>query len=99
VAAAAHGEDPRQCPPPRELVLYWELRDFPGALPERGGLLNQPAGLIKRMRKAHQVWQVFDEFRRAKSWQVFQQTRPEAWTLKCDVDKLRQTWQNLDSGL
>lgn len=68
----------------------WECGDFPGALPEPGGLWDQPAGLVRRMRKAHQVWRVFDSFRKAESWQRWSEANPEAWALKCAVDELRR---------
>ncbi len=70
-------------------MLIWESGDFHGALPYPGSLLDQPAGLVRRMRKAKQVWQVFDAFRRAKSWERFQVDNPDAWDLKCAVDRLR----------
>lgn len=88
-AAAEYAEDSKR-EPPRELVLMWECQSFPGALPEPGGLLVQPAGLIARMRKAHQVWSAFDSFSRARSWRKWSQDYPGAWKLKCWVDTLRQ---------
>lgn len=42
------------------------------------------------MRKAYQVWSVFDGLRRAKSWKKFQDERPEAWALKWEVERLRE---------
>jgi len=87
-AAAEHAEDSKH-EPPRELILMWECRSFPGALPEPGGLLDQPAGLIARMRKAHQVWSAFDSFWRARSQKQWSETYPAAWKLKCSVDRLR----------
>lgn len=49
------------CDPPPELVLYWECQTF-HALPEPGGLLDQPAGLVGKMRacaNAYELWQAW----------------------------------------
>lgn len=59
-------------------------------LPEAGGLNDQPAGLVARMRKAHEVWSIFDALRRAPSMKVFSEKYPEAWALKWEVESLRK---------
>ncbi len=68
----------------------WECLDFPGALPDGSDLGGQPAGLIRRMRKAYQVWSAFCDFHQSKSWSEWAEKHPEAWKLKCQVDELRK---------
>ena len=87
LAAAAVITD--KAPPPPELELAWQCRDYPGALPEAGALLDQPAALLARMRWALRVWSIFDDFHRAKSWAKWQKANPEAWKLKTKIDKLK----------
>jgi len=43
-------------PPPFELELAWQCKQF-NCLPYSGGLLDQPAGLVKRMAIAYNVWE------------------------------------------
>lgn len=74
----------------------WEAMDFHGALPYPGALWQQPAGMIRRMRKAYEVWNVYRSFRLAKSWKKWSEANPDYWSLKCAVDKLRQTWPTPD---
>ena len=42
------------------------------------------------MRKAYQVWSIFDALRRAPSMKTFSEKYPEAWALKWEVEKLRK---------
>ena len=70
----------------------WDFRAF-GALPEPGGLFDQPAGLLARMRHAEQVWRVYDGFHSASSWKRWQTANPGAWALKTKIDKLRADHQ------
>jgi hypothetical protein len=66
----------------------WDFRAF-GALPDPGALLDQPAGLLARMRHAENIWQVYDSFHKATSWTRWQVDNPGAWDLKVRLDKLR----------
>lgn len=44
--------------PPDELVLYWDMQAF-SALPNAGGILDQPAGLLRKIRHVARVhWAV-----------------------------------------
>lgn len=87
LAAAESGEGSR-AEPPRELEQMWNFRTF-GALPELGGLLDQPAGLLARMRHAERIYQIYDSFRKANNWTKWKAKNPEAWDLKVEIDKLR----------
>ncbi len=60
-AVSAYAHDPERGVPPPELVKWREVRDT-GALPVAGGLDDQPAGLVRRMRVAAHVAQVMPEF-------------------------------------
>lgn len=93
ILAAAACAESGQAPPP-ELSLMWECQDF-AALPYPGGLLDQPAGLIRRMRKAYAVWWAYREWGRAMrradvSLARWTADHPEAWALKHAVDELRK---------
>jgi len=62
-AAAGEGDRPgRPAPePPAELALWWTCEHF-RALPCAGGVLDQPAGLLRRMRTyafAHEAMGAF----------------------------------------
>lgn len=91
MGAADYAEDPKRYEPPPQLLYYFQMRDFPGSLPEPGGLRDQPAGLIQSIRRAGRIWTIFDDFNRAKSWKQFQQDRPEDYKLKHKIDELRRT--------
>lgn len=56
-AACADGGDA-----PRELELVWQ-HDRWGGLPNGGGLLDQPAGLLMRMRAAENVYRALTLYR------------------------------------
>jgi hypothetical protein len=88
MGAADYAEDARREPPP-ELTLYFQMRDFPGSLPEAGGLRDQPAGLLTRIRRAGRVWTVYTDFHNATSWKRFSLQRPDDWELKNAMDEMR----------
>lgn len=71
----------------------WDFRTF-GVLPEPGGLGDQPAGLLRRMRHAERVWQVYEGFNTAGSWKHWAEKNPGAWQMKTAIDKLRQAHAN-----
>lgn len=48
-------------PPPPELALAWQCRDF-GALPRAGGVLDQPAGLLARLTAARNVYAAWKSY-------------------------------------
>ena len=75
-------------PPPPELRLYWECRDL-GALPRAGGVQDQPAGLIQRMRAANNVYTVQKAYWTLKLVD-FQKRYPDGIKLVHEVIKLRE---------
>jgi hypothetical protein len=89
LAAAACAED-RNAEPPRELELMWECREFPGVLYEAGGLASQPAGLVRRMRTAYNVYQAVGAWRAAKNKAEWCESNPEEWKIVQRVIVLRE---------
>ena len=61
-AAADAGQ--YDAPPPRLLTRAWRIKRW-GALPEAGGLLDQPAGLMQRMAYLSDVYNAHRAWRRA----------------------------------
>lgn len=74
LAAAAHAEDTKQ-PPPPELEMAWQAMYW-SALPRAGGLLDQPAGLMERMRQAFEVWRAF------RAWKDSDPLKQAEWKKK-----------------
>lgn len=89
LAAAECGENPQAEPPP-ELRLAWQATGY-HALPEAGGLLDQPAGLLNRMTAAYNAWQAFDRYRRrdVSKHQQWVEANPELWNEILRIRKLR----------
>lgn len=88
-AAAQYADDPQAGAPPPELALWWECQDA-GALPEAGGLWDQPAGLVRRMRACAHVARVWPDY-----WKLpraeFEQRHPGGmavvnWVLRLKAD-------------
>jgi hypothetical protein len=67
-----------------------ECRQFPGALYEGGGLADQPAGLVKRMRYAYTVWSVIGDWKSAKNRAEWCDRNPHDWKIVQYVIKLRE---------
>ncbi len=69
-------------PPPPELELAWSARSW-NALPEPGGLLDQPAGLLARMQVAINVWDAFSLWKSHKAGREreFKDNYPWAWEI------------------
>ncbi len=71
LAAAECARNPKAQPPP-ELRLAWQAVSY-HTLPEAGGLLDQPAGLLSRMTSLYNVWTSYRAYDRrnlnkAKEW-------------------------------
>lgn len=67
--------------PPVELEFAWNARAY-GALPEAGGQLDQPAGLLKRMRMAENVYDAWSAWKRSGSKaDEFIKNQPAAWKI------------------
>lgn len=83
LAAADYAEGRGQ--PPEELLLAWDCRTF-GALPEAGGVRDQPAGLLRRMRQALGVFNAF------RSWKAREAAKEDEW-----VERHPTEWQIVQS--
>ena len=90
LAAAACGENPKAEPPP-ELRLAWQAVGY-HALPEAGGLLDQPAGLMSRMIQLHNVWFAFKIYkqRNKKKNKEWMDANPGPYATILSVRKLRE---------
>lgn len=68
--------------PPPELELAWSARSW-RALPFPGGLLDQPAGLLKRMQIALNVFDAFSLWKSHKPGEEieFKKNHPWAWDI------------------
>ncbi len=72
-----------------ELRLAWQAISF-HSLPESGGLLDQPAGLLSRMIASYNAWQAI------RSWQQVDPTKRKEWidanpelhALKIELDRM-----------
>ena len=56
-------------PPPRELVLSWQLERFQ-ALPDAGGYLDQDAGLMYRIIAVSNIYDVLCKYRNSQGAQI-----------------------------
>ena len=91
MGAADYADDSNLHEPPPELTLWFWMRDFPGSLPEPGGLRDQPAGLLPAVRQAGRVWSIFADYNSpGVKWKDFQRKRPADWKIKHWIDRLRQ---------
>jgi len=93
LAAADYADDPEQHEPPRELELMFECRNFPGSLYEPGGLADQPAGLLRRMRAAYNAWGAVCDWRSARNKAKWCEGNPHDWKIVQLVLTLRETPQ------
>lgn len=63
--------------PPRELRLALQSRTW-GVLPEAGGLLDQPFGLLNRMTLALNVFDACRAAKAAPDWSKWAESNPDA---------------------
>lgn len=97
LAAAACGEDPRPKPPeppptpPSELRLAWQSVSY-HALPEAGGILDQPAGLLSKMTHLYNVWFAHKAYRQhdLRKHKEWVEANPELYAIILQVNKLRE---------
>ena len=90
LAAADFAEDPEHCEPPRELELMFECQRFPGALYMAGGLGDQPAGLVRRMRAALTVFEAVRAWKAARVRAEWCEQNPGEWRVVQKVLKMRE---------
>ena len=62
--------------------MAWDSRTF-GGLPEAGGLMDQPAGLLRRMRAALSVYEAWMRWKAMPAGEAgqFAERYPGDWTL------------------
>jgi len=89
LAAASAGEGEGGMP--AELQLALQAQQW-GALPEGGGLLDQPLGLLARMSAALNVYNAFRSERdRGKATLTeWTQRNPSAWRTFATIEKMRR---------
>ena len=77
--------------PPVELEYAWNAHAF-GGLPESGGQLDQPAGLLMRMRAAENYYNAWQAWKRIKGGDIpkFKENNPQAWEIVKRVQKMRR---------
>lgn len=92
-AAADAGQ--YDAPPPRLLTHAWRIKRW-GALPEAGGLLDQPAGLLQKLAylsdvyNAHRAWRTALETQDSDGLARWQQQHPDIMTLMADIREARR---------
>jgi len=75
--------------PPIELKYALQAKNF-GALPNDGGLRNQPVGLMIRMSAALNVFQAFSAFKSAGFDPKWIKNNSESWNIISEVAILRK---------
>lgn len=88
LAAAEYGEDGEKAPPP-ELELAFSCHRW-NTLPEAGGLLDQPAGMMRRMSIVENIYNAFHGLRQAKDYAKFGDDNPQAMRVIENIYKLRK---------
>ncbi len=76
---------------PPELSYALQARDFQ-ALPNQGGLRDQPVKLLNRMRIAYNVWRAVSEYSSAKNSAIWAQQNPSMWKVAAESLSLAQTY-------
>jgi len=79
--------------PPQALWLAWQCHRW-GSLPEAGGLLDQPAGLLQRMSVAENVYNAFVALGRVPAGTVAKwvDENPQTWAI---IDEVETLWMKL----
>jgi hypothetical protein len=75
----------------------FECRMFQAALYESGGLADQPAGLMRRMRAAWNVWRAVGDWRQARNKAEWCAQNEGDWKIVQMVIKLREVEREFDS--
>jgi hypothetical protein len=86
LAAAGYAEG--EGAPPPALVYALDCAEF-HCLPHGGGLLDQPAGLVRRMKICRNIYNSFRGMLDAEDKAEWQTRNPGAWSLVQDVWKLK----------
>ena len=83
-ARAAEG-----APPPPELRLAWDC-DRWHTLPQAGGVLDQPAGLLERMRQADAVYTAWRLWLASDQSAAWRNDHKETWTIVRQIEALKR---------
>lgn len=75
-------------PLPPELSLYWQVQTY-HSLPEPGGLLDQPAGLLDRMTAAANVYSIMKSRTQSKDWVKWAENNQDSMKVFEYIDWLR----------
>ena len=77
-------------PPPGELTLGWQAKCW-GALPEAGGLKDQPAGLLEKMSTCVSVYDAMRAYKACPPGQEgeFSRRQPDAWRIVLSIREMR----------
>lgn len=89
LAAADYAEGREGVSPPPELQLAWNCKTW-GALPNGGGLLDQPAGLVERMTAALNAYDTIRSMKAAANIAVWQRSHPEMARIYARISELRK---------
>lgn len=75
---------------PHELELAFYARDF-GALPEAGGIYDQPAGLLRRMKNAMDIYNLWREWKSltAETTGNWIKRNKERWAVVQEIMRMR----------
>ena len=75
--------------PPPALVEAWKCHRW-DALPEPGGLRDQPIRLMADMTLCENVYDAIKAWRRSKNWALFQKDNPQTWEIVSEVLRRRK---------
>ena len=77
--------------PPVELEYVWNAKRY-GGLPEPGGQLDQPAGLLRRMRAVENTYEAWTAYKNqpAKDVGMFIKNHKEAWMIVKSILDMRR---------
>ena len=88
LAAADHAQDSK-VPPPPELELAFTCHRW-NSLPESGGVLDQPAGLLRRMSAVENIYNSFKALEKANDYARFGDENPVAVKIIESIYALRK---------
>ena len=88
IIAAADCATDKSVPPPRYLSLAWDCLNW-HCLPEAGGILDQPAGLISKMNYLKNIYDAHLGLYNAKEAAAFGDRHPDALRIVARVRKMK----------
>jgi len=78
---------------PHQLIYAQQAQNY-GALPNPGGLRNQPAKLMLEMRVLYNVWNAFSQFKGAGFSPDWIKNNPGLWSVVTSVEEIRASIAN-----